>query len=96
MIPQIIPQFSRNSLQSLLTLGMTKRAKTLKTKGFQIESKNKFGKVVFRVSIIKYEKYKKFRLQATPKGEGKRIDKEFNTEEKLLCICHMNGRRDKP
>ena len=55
---------------------MTKRAKTLKTKGFTIESRNKFGKVVFRVSILKYEKYKKFRVQSTPKGEGKRIDQE--------------------
>ena len=63
---------------------MAKRAKTLKTKGFEIESKNKLGKVVFRVSIIKYEKYKKFRLQATPKGERKRIDKQFNSEEE----CH--------
>ena len=60
---------------------MAKRAKTLKTKGFTIESRNKFGKVVFRVSIIKYEKgYKKFRVQATPKGEGKRIDKECDSE----------------
>ena len=59
---------------------MTKRAKTLKTKGFTIESRNKFGKVVFRVSILKYEKYKKFRVQSTPKGEGKRIDKECSSE----------------
>ena len=61
---------------------MTKRAKTLKTKGFTIESRNKFGKVVFRVSILKYEKYKKFRVQSTPKGEGKRIDKEWREREK--------------
>jgi integrase len=67
---------------------MAKRAKTLKTKGFEIESKNKFGKVVFRVSIIKYEKYKKFRVQATPKGEGKRIDKEFNSE--IDCYSFVN------
>ena len=60
---------------------MAKRAKTLKTKGFTIESRNKFGKVVFRVSILKYEQgYKKFRVQATPKGEGKRIDKECDSE----------------
>jgi integrase len=67
---------------------MAKRAKTLKTKGFSIESRNKFGKVVFRVSILKYEKYKKFRVQATPKGEGKRIDREFNTEEKCHAFIH--------
>ena len=60
---------------------MAKRAKTLKTKGFTIESRNKFGKVMFRVSILRYEQgYKKFRVQATPKGEGKRIDKECDSK----------------
>ena len=64
---------------------MAKRAKTLKTKGFKIESRNKFGKVVFSVSILKYEKgYKKFRVQATPKGEDKRIDRECYSEVE----CH--------
>ena len=36
---------------------------------------------MFRVSILKYDKgYKKFRVQATPKGEDKRIDKECDSE----------------
>ena len=67
---------------------MAKQAKTLKTKGFSIESRNKFGKVVFRVSILKYEKYKKFRIQATPKGEGKRIDRECNSQEECYSFVH--------
>lgn len=67
---------------------MTKRAKTLKTKGFTIESRNKFGKVVFRVSILKYEKYKKFRVQSTPKGEGKRIDQECSSEAECYSLVH--------
>ncbi|MDC0646722.1 hypothetical protein OAP38_03135 [Opitutales bacterium] len=33
------------------------------------------------MSILKYEKgYKRFRVQATPKGEDKRIDKERDSE----------------
>ena len=56
-------------------------AKTLKTKGFTIESRNRYGKVVFKVSEKKYSNYKRFRIRATPKGEGKRIDKEFETIE---------------
>lgn len=67
---------------------MAKRAKTLKTKGFTVESRNKFGKVVFRGSILKYERYKKFRLQATPKGERKRIDREFNSKEECHAFVH--------
>ena len=73
---------------------MTKRAKTLKTKGFSIESRNKFGKVVFRVSILKYDKYKKFRIQATPKGERKRIDRKCNSEEECYSFVHKNKREN--
>ncbi len=40
---------------------------------------------MFRVSILKYEKgYKRFRVQATPKGEDKRIDRECYSE----LECH--------
>ena len=37
---------------------MIKRAKKLKSKGFSIESRNKFGKVVFKIDTIMYERYK--------------------------------------
>ena len=71
---------------------MAKRAKTLKTKGFTIESRNKFGKVVFRVSILRYDKgYKKFRVQATPKGEDKRIDRECYSEWNVMS-WYKNGK----
>ncbi len=43
---------------------------------------------MFRVSIIKFEKYKKFRVQATPKGEDIRIDKEFYS--KIDCYSFVN------
>lgn len=54
-------------------------AKTLKTLGFQIDGRNKNGKFVFKVTVKKYENYRRFRVRATPKGE-KRIDKEFSDE----------------
>ena len=51
---------------------------------------------MFRVSILKYEKgYKRFRVQATPKGEDKRIDKECDSEWE----CHelvQKWEREKP
>ena len=40
---------------------------------------------MFRVSILKYEKYKKFR---DPKGEGKRIDQECFSKEECFSLVH--------
>jgi len=98
-LQEIVNCFPQSPLSFLVfakCFANSKNAKTLKTKGFTIESRNKFGKVVFRVSILRYEKgYKKFRVQATPKGEDKRIDKECDSEWE----CHelvQKWEREKP
>ena len=54
-------------------------AKTLKTLGFIVDGRSKYGKFIFKVTIKKYDNYRRFRVRATPKGE-KRIDKEFSDE----------------